>query len=106
LNKIEEIENLAGLQFTKKEVSIITQIPMSKFEEDTDENRAFLRGCLKAIAEVRQSILKMAKQGSSPAQNNYLKLIDDRIKSEKLEEKRENPQADWDIVNLKKTDKR
>lgn len=88
MNKIEEIEKLAGLQFTRKEVSIITQIPISKFEGDTDENHAFLRGCLKAVAEVRQSILKMAKQGSSPAQNSFLKMIDDRIKSERLEEKR------------------
>jgi len=38
--------------------------------------RAYLRGRLKAQAEVRRSIVSMAKQGSSPAHKQFLELAE------------------------------
>lgn len=62
-----EQESLATLQFSRDEIALITGAP-------TDEH-AFLRGTLIAQAEVRKSILQMAKQGSSPAQKQFLDLV-------------------------------
>ncbi len=63
----EEQESLAMLQFSRDEVKVITG-------NEIDEE-SFLRGTLKAQAEVRQSILQMAKQGSSPAQKQFLDFV-------------------------------
>ncbi len=71
-----EIESLAELQFTTKEISIITEQPESVFQSDTKAVQAFLKGRLKAQAEVRRSILNMARQGSTPAQKEFQQLVE------------------------------
>ncbi len=71
-----EIEELACLQFTEEEIKTITG------QSDIDKT-AMNRGRLRAIAEVRKSIYSQAKQGSSPAQKEYLQLIKDCEKKEK-----------------------
>ncbi len=61
-------EELGTLQFSREEVELITG---EKVDEDS-----YMRGKLLARAEVCRSILQQAKQGSSPAQKEFLKLID------------------------------
>jgi len=65
-------EELATLQFTRDEIELITG---AKADET-----AFNRGRLKAQAEVRKAILQMAKQGSSPAQKQFLALVSGETK--------------------------
>ena len=69
---LDEIENLAELQFSKKEIQIILDIHLDTEKEKT----AYLRGRLKAQAEVRKAIFTQAKQGSTPAQTQFIKLME------------------------------
>lgn len=68
----EKIEEFASLQFTNAEIAKIMQIDVNmliaKYEDNID------RGRLLAEAEVRKSILQMAKQGSTPAQKQFVEL--------------------------------
>ena len=69
------IEQMAGLQFSLDEVALIADVVKSAFEDNgSKESIAYLKGRLKAQAEVRQSILSMAKQGSSPAHKQFLDM--------------------------------
>lgn len=64
-----EVEELASLQFSEDEILTIVG-------EDKEIDPLWIkRGRLKAEAEVRKSILSQAKQGSSPAQKEYMNLI-------------------------------
>lgn len=61
----EEIEWLAGLFFTRKEIDIILG----------ESDDLILKGRLKSEAELRHSIMELAKAGSGPAQamaNQYI----------------------------------
>lgn len=77
-NELEQIEAFAQFQFTQKEVAVL----MGRSELNGTHATAYLRGRLKAEAEVRKSILHHAKAGSSPAQKSYLDLIAKREKAE------------------------
>lgn len=61
-------EELATLQFSREDILTITGA------QEIDE-LSYRRGQLLAQAEVRKSILSMAKQGSSPAQRQFLDLV-------------------------------
>jgi hypothetical protein len=69
--RLAEIEEMATLQFSQNDLEVILG---SKLEGD-EELLAYRRGHLKAEAEVRKSILKLAKSGSSPAQKQFLELV-------------------------------
>lgn len=61
----EEREWLAGLFFTRKEIELIMG----------DSEDPILRGRLKSEAELRESVIELAKAGSGPAQamaNQYI----------------------------------
>lgn len=66
------IEELAQLQFTDYEIATILQCSVEQLRDRWAV--AVDRGRLLAEAEVRKSILTMAKQGSSPAQKQILEL--------------------------------
>ncbi len=68
MTKEEEIEFLAGLQFSREEIELMTG----------DEADPFEIGKLKMEVEVRKSIFDHAKAGSSPAHAQALKLIERR----------------------------
>ena len=68
----EEIAGFAKLQFTDDEISTITGIDKSELIQSY--SGYIDRGRLLAEAEVRQSILKMAVQGSTPAQKQLMEL--------------------------------
>ncbi|NCU32270.1 MAG: hypothetical protein EOM23_04910 [Candidatus Moranbacteria bacterium] len=68
------------LQFTAKEIAFIMQLNEAEFlteieNSETETYKSFYRGKLLAEAEVRKSIFTMAKQGSTPAQKEFLNLI-------------------------------
>jgi len=70
-----QIRELAALQFTVDEVATITGITPSKLT--TGKNaQEFLAGRLEAQALVRQAIFEAAKQGSTPAQKEFMTLVD------------------------------
>ena len=77
---LAELEQYAGLMFTKKEIAAILGYSLSEFEEllDSDDQalKRFQRGRLKKDAEVRKSIFDLAANGSSPAQSFAWKLIE------------------------------
>jgi len=76
LTQNSEVEVLASLQFTIEEIVTITG------EKNLDMD-IVNRGRLKASAEVRKSILAQAKQGSSPAQKEFIGLVKTRIAIER-----------------------
>ena len=77
----EQISEMAMLQFTDREIATITQLDpdalIRGYSSDID------RGRLLAEAEVRKSVLQMAKQGSTPAQKQFMDL-NKRAKNLKL----------------------
>jgi hypothetical protein len=68
----DQIEEFATLQFTDKEIATVMQLPVmdmvNKFSKAID------RGRLLAEAEVRKSVYELAKQGSTPAQKQFMDL--------------------------------
>ncbi len=77
---LEEIESLAELQFSPREVAIIVGIDPEDYETEValavePHALAYIKGQLKAEAEVRKSIFQLAKQGSSPAQKQMMEII-------------------------------
>lgn len=66
-----EVESLAGLFFNRADVALIAGVQ----EDDPEFDQAYKRGKLKSEAEVRKSIVGLAKGGSPQAQRDALKLI-------------------------------
>jgi len=60
----KEIEELSGLFFNEEEIEEITGLNRTL----EGWNKAFRRGALMQEAELRKSIISLAKDGSSPAQ--------------------------------------
>jgi len=73
---LRSIEDMARLQFSPEEVSIICGVPSGVMRTCEDMATAFLRGRLKAQAEVRQALVSMAIQGSTPAISQFHSLAD------------------------------
>lgn len=77
--QIAEIEQLAALFFTPKEILIVMGIFIQEISgaqiADPNFSLAFQRGKLKSEAEVRKSIIELAKKGSAPAQILADKII-------------------------------
>jgi hypothetical protein len=63
-----EVQKLAALLFTEEEIFII----LTRDEDVKNFDDAYQKGRLLSIMEVRRSIFNMAKQGSSPAQKEWL----------------------------------
>jgi len=76
--KLAEIEELAGYFFTEEEVQEIsgTDKSMPGFR------KAFRKGSLKAEAEIRKSIIELAKAGSSPAQTLAWRMLESQKRTE------------------------
>lgn len=68
----EQIETYAGLFFSREEIAIIMELGEKEIAAlafvGSPEYKAFHKGRLVAESEIRNSILEMAKKGSSPAQ--------------------------------------
>lgn len=80
-----EIKMAASLLFTPYEIGrfilcvedVDLFIEKCKYQEDSEEYEAYHSGRMEQEIILRQSILKLAKQGSSPAQTLAKKLLDD-----------------------------
>ncbi|MCK9399634.1 MAG: hypothetical protein M0Q51_06520 [Bacteroidales bacterium] len=76
-----QLEENAALMFSVKEIAIIIGCQLAELtylvtEESSPEYTYFNRGRLKAEASVRKSIYDLAQNGSSPAQSQFLELIE------------------------------
>jgi len=80
-DKLNQVEEAAALQFLPEQIAIIVGIDSDELVAEISAKTgplylAYERGHLMAEAEVRKSILQMAKQGSTPAQKQMLDLIE------------------------------
>ncbi len=76
----EQIEALAALFFTPREIAVMLEMRVQDMNDEMmDEEsaiyRAFNCGRLQSEADLRKSIVKLAKSGSSPAQTMSLDLL-------------------------------
>ena len=76
---LEKVEELAKLFFTEEQIELI----LKSDSEIEDFDTAFKKGRLLSEYEVRKTIFKMATQGSSPAQKEWLQIM----REVKIEEK-------------------
>lgn len=77
---LQLIEELASYFFTPREVAVMTEINPEEFlneleNEDSRIYQAFQKGRLQSEMELRKSIIKLARAGSSPAQTMALDLF-------------------------------
>jgi hypothetical protein len=77
---LEEITRLAALFFTPREIAIMQELPADDFVrecacENSNYYTAFQSGRLQSEVDLRTSILKLAKSGSSPAQTMSLDML-------------------------------
>lgn len=91
---LKYIEELAGLQFSNREIAFIIDeqevyaaLKIDALEFDT-VSKAILRGQLKTEAEVRKAIKEQAKQGASGAQREFFNLVQERRNAEQMNRKR------------------
>ncbi len=81
LENLEQLQANAALMFSIKELSIILETDFDHLHylvtnPQSPEYAAFHRGRLEAEAKIRQSIYDLANNGSSPAQSQFLDLIE------------------------------
>jgi hypothetical protein len=76
-NLLDFIEKIGSCQFTKEEAETILERKMTK-----EEVKIYKKGILLAEFEVREVILKMSKQGSTPAITQFLEMVKSREKTE------------------------
>lgn len=81
-SQLTEIERLAGLFMKPSDIAIILGIPEAEFRDALSDKKSmcfnrYQKGKLLSEAELRKSVITMAKQGSSPAQSLASKLIDE-----------------------------
>ena len=72
--ELEAAEGFAALQFTREELAKLMQVDVGELELEPLCS-AIARGRLRGEAEVRQAMLRLAKQGSTPAQNSFMELV-------------------------------
>jgi hypothetical protein len=78
---LEQLQANAALMFSVKELSIIIEIDYKHLHylvtnPKSPEYAAFHRGRLEAEAKIRKAIFELANNGSSPAQTQFLDLIE------------------------------
>lgn len=78
---LEQLQASAALMFSVKELAVIIEIDFKKLHAlvtnpVTPEYAAFNRGRLEAEAKIRKAIFELANNGSSPAQTQFLDLIE------------------------------
>lgn len=79
---LEAIERLAAAAYTPREVAFIMGWKPKQFsalvkDEDTDASVAYFKGLYSSELKVRESVMELARNGSSPAQTMANKLFDE-----------------------------
>lgn len=77
---LKQCKELAAVLLTPVQISIILEINTMEFimairDEESDVYKSFTAGRLQTIADVRGSVIKLAKAGSSPAQTMAMDMI-------------------------------
>ena len=79
--QLEQVKQLAALFFTPSQIRMMLALPVNFSKrcilEGTAEYQAFQSGWLQEEMLQRQSVLTLAKQGSSPAQQIARQYIQD-----------------------------
>jgi len=78
---LKQLEANARLMFSISEIALIVMCPVEALKRriddaSTPEHASFHKGRLEAEAKIRQSIFDLATNGSSPAQTQFLSIID------------------------------
>jgi hypothetical protein len=84
---LEEVERLAGLFMTPKSIAIIIEMDYDDFMDALDDSSSvihkhYYKGAYLGEATLRQSIIKLANQGSSPAQEMARKYVEKQRNAE------------------------
>lgn len=66
--------------FSPKEIAIAIGLPVEEFcircsIQDSPESKKYYEGRYQQITEIRESLIKAAKNGSNPAQEKLLELL-------------------------------
>lgn len=80
MEELEKIEEYAGLFLTIDEIAVLLDIDATELRREirhgkTDRARAYKKGKIKSILEVRRQTVEFAKKGSPAAEdlvNNYI----------------------------------
>jgi hypothetical protein len=77
---LKEIEEWGRKLLSPEEVAVIVGVDREKFlldiqEQDTAICKAYWAGVYRTKAELNESVIKLARQGSSPAQTEVTKLL-------------------------------
>lgn len=78
--ELQEVERLAALYFTPREIALMLQIKFDEVLLQFDANQgdfyeAFQTGRLQSEVDLRKGIIQLAKAGSSPAQTMAMDLF-------------------------------
>ncbi len=81
-DQLQEVERLSAAAYTPREVAFILGIKPAEFiaqvkDEDSEAAIAYFKGLYSSELNVRESILLLARNGSSPAQTMANKLFDE-----------------------------
>jgi len=92
--QLANLEELGKLQFDAPEAAVVLGLDAADLLArlrlpQSPASLRWLRGQMLAEAEIRKSIFTLARQGSTPAQKQFLELVEDRRKREKARAIRE-----------------
>ncbi len=78
--QLKQVTELASLFFTPAEIALMMEWDSETFIEDYKNEdhpafKAFHSGRLQSEVDLRKSIIKMAKSGSSPAQTMAMEML-------------------------------
>ncbi len=78
---LKQITDLAALFFTPREVAMMLELDVEHFImqcdiiQESEGYKAFHSGRLQSEVDLRKSVIKLAKSGSSPAQTLALDML-------------------------------
>lgn len=80
--QLQEVKKLAALFYVPAEIALMMDVDVSQFENFVKDcegllYKAYQSGRLQSEMELRNSIIRLAKQGSSPAQTAALKIYEE-----------------------------
>lgn len=78
--QLEQVEQLAYRLLPPREIAIIVEVNALDLSdaiqtEGSPEHQAFYRGYLRQVVEQRDALIRAAQNGSNPAQEELLKLV-------------------------------
>lgn len=74
-NLAEQVNSLAPLLFTPSEVALMLELDPTFLQEGGQYYLDYMKGRLQSEVDLRTAIVKLAKSGSSPAQNLMIDLL-------------------------------